>query len=79
MDAIFGILLYLFGVGLMLWCFKKTMNMAEERNQNKWVWIFLCLTITPLWACIILSFIKKLPNSEIEQIKLEKEQKAHFK
>lgn len=53
--------------------------MAEERNQNKWVWIFLCLTITPLWACIILSFIKKLPNSEIEQIKLEKEQKAHFK
>ena len=39
----------------------------------------ISLFITPIWSCIILAFIKKVPSSEIEQINFEKEQKAHFK
>jgi len=79
MDSVFGSLIVFVTFAGMVWFFKKAMNMAEERNQNKWVWIFLCLFITPIWSCIILAFIKKVPSSELEQINFEKEQKAHFK
>jgi len=64
MDTIFGISLLIGSMVFFLWCFKKAISMAEERNQNKVVWIILCFLVTPLWACIILAFIKKPSDSK---------------